>query len=177
MQFLSDFLPLPPDFTDSGEQVEAVTTFTCIGALITISCGSHSETFRGLGMARAAMRYHDRIWRSGVALQHLRQTQCSICPRDLDCHPAWQWQDWRVQPVVFEAHLWSPLVRSYNQCGDYAPHLSTTIKQDNHKALPDFNWSCGSNGASPRHFVCSSFSGATIMVAAKGEAPFHMDIN
>ena len=63
----------------------------------------------------------------GTTLRHLRQTHCSICLRDLVCYQIWHWQNWRVRPVVFEAPLWSSIVRSYNQRGDSAPHLSATI--------------------------------------------------
>ena len=57
------------------------------------------------------------------------------------------------------------------------PHLSTTIEQNNPKALPDFIWSCGSYGAPLRQVVRSPHAGAVIMEAAQEEAPLHMEIN
>ena len=95
IQSLMDFLPPLPDLTVSGEQVEVVTTVAYLGASISTSSRSHLEIARR-GMARATMLNLDRIWRSRVGLQtkhyeattlqHLHQTHCSICLRDLNCY-------------------------------------------------------------------------------------------
>ena len=115
----------------------------------------------------------------GTTLLHPRQTHCSICLWDLDCYQVWQWEDWHVRPVVFEVHLWSLLVRSYNQHGDSVPHLSTTIEQSSLKALLDFIWSRGLNGAPSRHITRHAISARGCRNHGSGQrrVPLHMEIN
>ena len=90
-----------------------------------------------------------------------------MCLRDLNCYPVWQWPDWRGRPVVFQAHLCSPLVRSYNQCGlhrtSHRP-LSKIIS----RRPSDFVWWRSSIGAPPRHIASSSRACVDVMEAAKG---------
>ena len=69
IQSPGDLPPPVPDLNVSGEQVEAVTTFTSLGSSITTSCRSHPEMYRRRGMARAAMPDFDHIWGFRVAFQ------------------------------------------------------------------------------------------------------------
>ena len=69
IQSPGDLLPPVPDLKVSGEQVEAVTTFTSLGSSITTSCGSHPKMYRRHGMARASMSDFDHIWGFCVAFQ------------------------------------------------------------------------------------------------------------
>ena len=149
IQSLSDFMPLVLDLTVSGEQVEAVTMFTCLGALISTSCRSNREISRRLGMARATMRDLDLIW--GVPMWHFKQ-RCNsttsaldpllYMPQRLGLLPSLT-----VTGFVFDQRCLRLICGIRWSRGDSAPHLSTTIEQNSLKAPPDFIWSRGSYGA------------------------------